>query len=193
MKAPDLRGLLSGDVVDVAPRLLGWHLATAIDGNTTEIVITEVEAYQGAGDPASQAYRGPTRRNASMYAPAGTLYVYRSYGIHWCANVVTGPAGDASAVLIRGGRVVVGIDRMRERRGRVDHLVDGPGKLCAALGITGADDGSSLIDGPVRLVGDHPAGDFTIEATPRIGISRATVRPWRFVARHGDGSSLAPT
>ena len=193
MKAPDPRGLLTGDVVDVAPRLLGWHLETAFDGLTTAIVITEVEAYRSAGDPASHAYRGPTRRNASMYEAAGTLYVYRSYGIHWCANVVTGPAGDASAVLIRGGRVVLGIDRMRERRGRADHLVDGPGKLCAALGITGADDGSSLFDGPVRLLGNRPAGDFTIEATPRIGISRATRRPWRFVARPGDGSSLAPT
>ena len=193
MEATDLWEFLSGDVVNVAPRLLGWHLATAFDGDTTEIVITEVEAYRAAGDPASHAYRGLTRRTASMYEGAGTLYVYQSYGVHWCANVVTGSAGDASAVLIRGGRVVVGVDRMRERRGRSDHLVDGPGKLCAALGITGADDGSSLIDGPVRLVGDHPAGDFTIEATPRIGISRATVRPWRFVARHGDGSSLAPT
>ena len=128
-----------------------------------------------------------------MYEEAGTLYVYRSYGIHWCANVVTGPTGEASAVLIRGGRGTVGIDRMRKRRGRTDHLTDGPGKVCVALGITGNDSGSSLFDGPVRLIVDAPVEAFIIETTPRIGISRATKRCWRFVARPTDGSSLAPT
>ncbi len=156
-------------------------------------MITEVEAYRGVGDPASHAYRGQTPRNAPMYGGAGTLYVYRSYGMHWCANVVTGPAGEASAVLIRGGLPVVGIDRMRERRGRTDHLTDGPGKVSAALGITGDDNGSSLIEGPVRLVANAPVGAFTIETTPRIGVSRAAKRRWRFVARPTNGSSLAPT
>lgn len=193
MTTRDLLGLLSGDALAVAPRLLECRLATAFGGDPTEIVITEVEAYGGVGDPASHAYRGRTSRTAPMYEAAGTLYVYRSYGIHWCANVVTGPEGEASAVLIRGGYPVVGADRMRERRQRDDHLADGPGKVCAALGITGDDDGSSLIDGPVRLVPDAPAGSFSIETTPRVGISRAVDRPWRFVARPSDGSSLAST
>ena len=193
MTAQDLSGLLGGDVLAVAPRLLGCRLATALDGETTEIVITEVEAYGGVGDPASHAYRGRTPRNAPMYDEPGTLYVYRSYGIHWCANVVTGPKGEASAVLIRGGHPVAGIDRMRDRRERTDHLTDGPGKVCAALGITGDDDGSSLVDGPVRLVAETSVERLVVEATPRIGISRATERPWRFVARTSDGSSLAPT
>ena len=193
MTTGDLLGLLIGDVLAVAPRLLGCRLATAFDGDPTEIVITEVEAYGGVGDPASHAYRGRTPRNAPMYDEAGTLYVYRSYGMHWCANVVTGPKGEASAVLIRGGHPVVGIERMRDRRGRIDHLTDGPGKVCAALGITEDDDGSSLIDGPVRLIPGDPLGIFTVETTPRIGISRAVDRPWRFVARPSGGSSLAST
>ena len=191
--APDLLRLLGGDVLEVAPRLLGWRLATAVDGVATEIVITEVEAYAGAEDPASHAYRGPTPRNTAMYEVAGTLYVYRSYGIHWCANVVTGPVGEASAVLIRGGRPIVGIDRMKERRGRSDHLTDGPGKVCAALGISGADNGSSLVDGPVRLSLGTRAGGFAIDRLPRVGVSRAAKRRWRFVARPDNGSSLAPT
>ena len=193
MTTRDLLGLLSGDVLAVAPRLLGCRLATAFDGEPTEIVITEVEAYGGVGDPASHAYRGRTQRNAPMYEAAGTLYVYRSYGIHWCANVVTGPEGEASAVLIRGGEPAVGTDQMQDRRHRDDHLTDGPGKVCAALGITGDDNGSSLFDGPVLLVPEAPAGLISIEATPRIGISRAVDRPWRFVARPSDGSSLAST
>ena len=193
MTTRDLLGLLSGDVRAVAPRLLGCRLATAFDGEPTEIVITEVEAYGGVGDPASHAYRGRTQRNAPMYEAAGTLYVYRSYGIHWCANVVTGPEGEASAVLIRGGEPAVGTDQMRDRRHRDDHLTDGPGKVCAALGITGDDNGSSLFNGPVVLVPEAPAGLISIEATHRIGISRAVDRPWRFVARPSDGSSLAST
>lgn len=193
MTAQELSGLLGGDVVEVAQRLLGCRLATVFDGEPTEILITEVEAYGGVGDPASHAFRGPTPRNASMYEAAGTLYVYRSYGIHWCANLVTGPKGEASAVLIRGGHPIVGIDRMRGRRGRTDHLTDGPGKVCAALGITGDDDGTSLVDGPVRLVVGVPAKKPAIEATQRIGIRRAIERRWRFVARTSDGSSLAST
>ena len=193
MTTRDVLSLLDSDVLAVAPRLLGCRLATAFDGDPTEIVITEVEAYGGVGDPASHAYRGRTPRNAPMYEAAGTLYVYRSYGIHWCANVVTGPKGEASAVLIRGGHPVVGLERMRDRRGRVNHLTDGPGKVCAALGITGGDDGSSLIDGPVRLIAGDPLGVLSVETTPRIGISHAVDRPWRFVARSSDGSSLAPT
>lgn len=184
---------LSTDVVEAAQQLLGCRLSTAFDGVRTEVVVIETEAYGGADDPASHAYRGLTERNAAMYAAPGTLYVYRSYGVHWCANVVTGPVGEASAVLIRGGVPVAGVERMQERRGSVDHLADGPGKLCAALGITGAYDSTSLEHGPVRLMSRAAGDSVEVEAAPRIGITRAVDRLWRFVARGSDGSSLAPT
>jgi DNA-3-methyladenine glycosylase len=184
---------LSTDVVEAAQQLLGCRLSTAFDGVRTEVVVIETEAYGGADDPASHAYRGRTERNAAMYAAPGTLYVYRSYGVHWCANVVTGPVGEASAVLIRGGVPVAGVERMQERRGRVDHLADGPGKLCAALGITGAYDSTSLEHGPVLLMSRAAGDSAEVETAPRIGITRAVDRLWRFVARGIDGSSLAPT
>lgn len=186
-------GDLSHDVVEAAQQLLGWRLSTAFIGVRTEVVIVETEAYRGADDPASHAYRGRTERNAAMYDAPGTLYVYRSYGVHWCANVVTGPVGEPSAVLLRGGVPLAGVERMQERRGRVDHLADGPGKLCAALGITGEHDGTSLRHGPVRLLPRRTAEPIELEATTRIGITRAADRLWRFVARGIDGSSLAPT
>ncbi len=146
----------------------------------TEVVLTEVEAYGGPDDQASHASNGQTRRNRSMFGPAGTLYVYRSYGVHWCANVVTGPVGTGEAVLLRAGRPIDGEEVIRQRRGRSDHLCDGPGKLCQALGITGVHDGTSLEDGPVRLI---PAQETpgTVVATPRVGITKATDRLWRFV------------
>ena len=184
---PDLSGLvpdLRGPVEEVARRLLGHRLSTDF-GGTTAVVIEEVEAYGGADDPASHAYRGRTVRNTSMFGPAGTLYVYRSYGIHWCANVVTGSEGTGEAVLIRGGRVVEGMELVRARRGRRDHLTDGPGKLTQALGISGDHDGTSVLAGPVRLeVG--PAPDLApVLRTPRIGISREAERLWRFVVAGG--------
>jgi DNA-3-methyladenine glycosylase len=184
---------LSTDVGEAAKQLLACRLSTAFDGVRTEVVIIETEAYGGADDPASHAYRGRTERNAAMYGAPGTLYVYRSYGVHWCVNVVTGPLGEASAVLIRGGVPVSGVERMQERRGRVDHLADGPGKLCAALGITGAHDGTSMEHGPVRLTSRVAGEPVEVEVAPRIGITSAVDRPWRFVVRGSYGSSLAPT
>lgn len=175
---------LSGTVEQVARRLLGHRLRTDFGGRTA-VVIEEVEAYGGADDPASHAYRGRTARNASMFGPAGTLYVYRSYGVHWCANVVTGTEGTGEAVLIRGGRVVEGMELVLARRGRRDHLTDGPGKLTQALGITGDHDGTSVLAGPVRLE-EGPAPDpALVSRTPRIGISREAERPWRFVVEGG--------
>ena len=186
----EARAVLDGDVVDVARRLLGCRLSTDFDGAPTTVVIDEVEAYGGADDPASHAYRGLTKRNASMFAAAGTLYVYRSYGVHWCANIVTGLEDEPSAVLLRGGVAVAGAEVMQARRGRLDHVTDGPGKLCAALGITGQDDGTSVAYGPVRLIpGEIPPGAVIVTG-PRIGISREVDRPWRFIARSSDGSSL---
>ncbi|MEA2023037.1 MAG: DNA-3-methyladenine glycosylase [Actinomycetota bacterium] len=189
----DIEDVLAGDVLSVARGLLGCRLVTDLNGTATEVAIDDVEAYGGADDPASHAYRGRTKRNDSMFREPGTLYVYRSYGVHWCANIVTGLEGEPSAVLLRGGVPVAGIDTMKSRRGRADHLTDGPGKLCSALGITGEHDGTSLIDGPVRLVSDGLPHTAMIDAGPRIGITKATDRPWRFVARTAGRSSLRHT
>ena len=173
---------LSGPVDRAARRLLGCRLATDFGGRVA-VVIEEVEAYGGADDPASHAYRGRTARNSSMFGPAGTLYVYRSYGIHWCANIASGPAGRGEAVLIRGGRVAEGREAAVRRRGRADHLADGPGKLTQALAITGGHDGASVFTGPVRLEPGPAPDPASVHATPRIGISREVDRPWRFVLR----------
>lgn len=116
-----------------------------------------------------------------MFGAPGLLYVYRSYGLHWCANVTTGPAGTGAAVLIRGGTPVEGRELMARRRGRSDHLTDGPGKLCQALGIDGSDDGLDLLgDGPIRL--EPPLEVPAYVATTRIGITKATHLLWRFVS-----------
>jgi len=179
-----LRALLDGPVIEAAPGLLGHRLVTDIGGAVCRVVITEVEAYGGPLDPASHAHRGPTPRTEVMFGPPGRLYVYRSYGIHWCMNIVAGPAGEASAVLLRGGRPVDGVGAMERRRGRRDHLADGPGKLCQALGVTGDHNGLSVFDGPVRLAAGDPE-EGTILATPRVGVARAAARPWRFVLAKG--------
>ncbi len=176
-----LLGLLGGDVLDVAPALLGMRLRTEFGGVITEVVLNEVEAYAGERDPASHAYRGRTARNAAMFGPAGTLYVYRSYGIHWCMNVVTGEEGVPHAVLLRGGIPTRGRSEMAMRRGRYDHLTDGPGKLSQALGVTGDHDGASVLDGAVRLLPGAPVPSEEIRATPRVGVSKARERLWRFV------------
>lgn len=175
----DLAALLAGDVVAAARGLLGRRLWSELEGVVCEVMLTEVEAYGGAEDPASHGFAGRTARNASMFRAAGTLYVYRSYGIHWCLNAVTGAVGEPAAVLLRAGRPVRGEEHMRRRRGRPDHLCDGPGKLAQALGVTGEQDGTSLLDGAVRLVGEPPLRRRII-AGPRVGISRAAERPWRF-------------
>lgn len=185
MTTPDraLAELLAEPVLEVAPRLLGMRIRTELDGQPTEVTLNEVEAYVGALDPASHAYRGRTPRNEAMFAAAGTLYVYKSYGIHWCMNIVTGQVGVPHAVLLRGGVPLVGEETMVNRRGRRDHLADGPGKLTQALGVTGEHNGSSVLDGRVRLLpGDAPPSG-TVAATPRIGITRAVDLPWRFVLR----------
>ena len=173
--------LASSSLLDTAVALLGMRVRTLFVGALTEVAITEVEAYDGPNDPASHAYNGQTVRNATMFGPPGCLYVYRSYGIHWCMNITVGATGDPAAVLLRGAVPVAGVETITRRRGRVDHLTDGPGKLTQALGVDGSHDGSSVVDGPVRLF--EATHEITsIETTPRIGISKATDRPWRFVA-----------
>ncbi len=182
-----MNDLLGGSPLEVAPKLIGAVLATVIDGERTAVRLTEVEAYGGSDDPASHAYGGPTARNASMFLAAGHLYVYRSYGIHELVNVVTGPEGVPGAVLLRAGIPLEGVDVMERRRGRRDHLTDGPGKLGRALGITLHHDGLALGEGPVTL--HPPVETCEVNATPRIGITRATDRPWRFVAVERDGDA----
>lgn len=146
--------------------------------------MTEVEAYSGRGeDPAAHSHRGPTPRAAVMFGPPGRLYVYFSYGVHWCANVVVGPPGVGSAVLLRAGDVVVGEDLARTRRpaARVARdLARGPARLTRALAIGPGDKDADLLDAasPVRLhAGPPPAA---VATGPRVGISLATELPWRF-------------
>jgi DNA-3-methyladenine glycosylase len=162
---------------EVAPKLLGAILTHETPEGTVSITITETEAYSGSADPASHAYRGRTPRNAVMFGRAGHLYVYRSHGLHWCANVVTGADGVATAVLIRAGRVIEGEDLARERRGdKVEspRLARGPGNFCQALGITAEHNGTDLLTGAsVALSGGEPVPAALIRAGPRVGVSKA--------------------
>jgi DNA-3-methyladenine glycosylase len=162
-------------VHQVAPELIGVTLL--VDGVGGPIV--EVEAYDHE-DPAAHGYRGKTMRNASMFGPPGRAYVYRSYGVHWCLNFVCEEEGVASAVLIRALEPVHGIDVMRERRGLDDLrlLCAGPGRLCQALGITGEHDGLPLDEPPVELLARETEPDIVVG--PRIGITQAADRPWRY-------------
>jgi len=146
-------------------------------------VIVETEAY-ASDDPASHAFGGSTQRNATMFGPPGHLYVYRSYGVHWCANVV---CRVGSAVLLRALQPTDGLDEMRGRR-RLDDprvLAAGPGRLTQALGLTGANDGDDLTAPPYELVG--PSEPVEVVASTRIGISKAVERPWRYTLK---GSSF---
>ena len=174
---------LEADPVTVARSLLNKVLARgAVAGR-----IVEVEAYHGANDAASHAYRGPTPRSAVMFGPPGRLYVYFTYGMHWCANVVCGPEGEAAAVLIRALEPLRGIDAMRRARpaARSERaLCNGPAKLCQALGISGADNGTDLlarsVDPPaVRLLDDRTPPPATPDRGPRVGIRRAVDKEWR--------------
>ncbi|MEU9142123.1 DNA-3-methyladenine glycosylase [Streptomyces sp. NPDC048404] len=162
---------------EVAPDLLGAVFTHETPEGTVSITITETEAYSGAADPASHAYRGRTPRNAVMFGPAGHLYVYRSHGLHWCANVVTGVDGIASAVLIRAGRVLEGEDLARERRGdKVEgpRLARGPGNFCQALGITAEHNGTDLLtDASLALTVGEPVPAALVRVGPRVGVSKA--------------------
>ncbi|MEA1904184.1 MAG: DNA-3-methyladenine glycosylase [Actinomycetota bacterium] len=179
--ATDLATLLGGEPEVVAPRLLGAHLVSEVGESLVRIRIDEVEAYKGPDDPASHAYRGRTERNGSMFEAAGTLYVYRSYGIHNCANTAVGPVGTGWGILIRGGTIIEGEGTVRRRRGRTDELANGPGKICEGLGIDLEHNGTDLLDpnSEIRLEpGERPE---LVLSTPRIGISKAEERSWRFV------------
>ena len=170
------RGFFARSVHEVAPDLIGVTLLCDGVGG----VIVEAEAYDHE-DPAAHGYRGLTARNASMFGPPGHAYVYRSYGVHWCVNLVCEDAGVAAAVLIRALEPTQGLEQMRARRGQDDvrALCSGPGKLCQALAITREHDGLALDRPPFEL---RPRErDVEIAAVLRIGITRAADRPWRYV------------
>jgi DNA-3-methyladenine glycosylase len=170
------RAFFGRSVHEIAPDLIGVTLL--VDGVGGPIV--EVEAYHPT-EPASHAYRGPTPRNAAMFGPPGHAYVYRSYGIHWCLNFVCEEEGVAAAVLIRALEPTVGIERMEERRRTIEPrlLAAGPGRLCEALGVTGAHNGLPLDVPPFEL---RPRTfEPEIATAPRIGITRAAELPWRYV------------
>jgi DNA-3-methyladenine glycosylase len=162
-------------VHDVAPDLVGATLLVEGVGGT----IVEVEAYDHE-DPAAHGYGGRTVRNASMFGPPGRAYVYRSYGVHWCLNFVCEAEGMASAVLIRALEPTEGLDVMRARRGLDEPrlLCSGPGRLCQALGITDEHDGLPLDTPPFRL--HARAQEVELASGPRIGITQAADRPWRY-------------
>jgi DNA-3-methyladenine glycosylase len=173
---------LAGEPEMAAPRLLGAHLVSTVDDQTVRVRITEVEAYKGEDDPASHAYRGRTDRNDSMFNAPGTLYVYKSYGVHNCANTATGPIGTGWGILIRGAEVIDGEGIVRRRRRRNDELVNGPGKLCEALGIDIEHNGTDLLSSQSQIRLESGQRPEMVLSTPRIGISKAKDRPWRFVA-----------
>lgn len=176
--SPDLPAVLAGPILEVAPRLLN----AVLRHGDVAVRLTEVEAYDGANDPGSHAFRGRTRRNAVMFGPAGHLYCYFTYGMHVCCNVVCGTEGTASAVLLRGGEVVEGLEQARERRrnARDRDLARGPARLCSALGIELAHDGTDLSSGPVTLTLASPPA--AVSTGPRVGLRGAPERPWRFWA-----------
>jgi len=167
------------DALEVGPELLNKVLVA--DGCAGRIV--EVEAYR-SDDPASHSFRGRTPRNAVMFEPGGRLYVYFTYGMHFCANVVTGRAGDGQAVLLRAVRPIAGIELMRARRGgKPDRLLaDGPGKLCQAFAIDRDDDGADLVRGDRVTILDDGVAVPPAVTTPRIGIRVGIERPWRWLA-----------
>jgi len=178
---PLRRAFFARPSTEVAPQLLNKVLVCG----RRAVRIVEVEAYEGERDPASHAYRGPTARNATMFGPPARLYVYFTYGMHWCANVVCGETGEATAVLLRAGAPLRGVGAMRADRpgARRDRdLCSGPAKLCQALGIDRARDGANLLSGDrgVRLLDDGTPPPRRPGRSARVGLRVAIDRPWRW-------------
>lgn len=173
------RSFYDRQVLEVARDLLGCVLVAG----RVRLRLTEVEAYDGDNDPASHAFRGPTGRNAVMFGPPGHAYVYFTYGMHFCMNVVCGPPGKASAVLLRAGEVLAGHDVVAERRpvAKPRDLARGPARLCVALGVDRAMDGTDLTRprSPLRVEAGEPVADHAVMSGPRVGISTAVDWPWR--------------
>lgn len=169
----------------VAPALLGALLVSDLPAGRVVVRLTEVEAYAGEADPGSHAFRGRTPRTSVMFGDAGALYVYFTYGMHWCANVVTGTEGTAAAVLLRAGEVVEGAELAAARRPAARsprELARGPARLCSALGIEGSLTGLDLYaaDSPVSLRTGRPVPSASVAVGPRVGVSAGADTPWRF-------------
>ena len=180
-----MRDRLTRPALVVAPLLLGAVLSSTVGGEDVAVRLTEVEAYEGLDDPASHAYRGLTPRTAVMFGPAGHLYCYFSYGMHWCANIVCDVDGRASAVLLRAGVVVRGVETAFARRpaARAEReLARGPARLAGCLGLGAATNGVDLLadNSPVRLERLPSRRAAGVLSGPRVGISAAAERPWRF-------------
>jgi DNA-3-methyladenine glycosylase len=189
VEGPLPREFYDRPVLEVARDLLGCVIRT----EHVAVRLTEVEAYAGPDDPGSHAFRGPTPRTAVMFGPPGHAYVYFSYGMHWCMNVVCGPDGKASAVLLRAGELVVPsdpaeravVERLVEQRRpgiRPVDLARGPARLTKLLAVDRADDGADVTDpaGRLRLVAGNPAPAARIRTGPRVGLSAGAEVPWRF-------------
>jgi DNA-3-methyladenine glycosylase len=177
--APALaRAFFARSVHEVAPELLGCTLL--VDGVGGRIV--ELEAYESS-EPASHSFRGPTARNRTMFGPPGHVYVYRSYGVHWCMNIVCDGEAGASALLLRALEPTHGLDAMRARRSLDAErlLCSGPGRLCQALGVTCAHDGHAIDAPPFKILAAPAASD--VATGPRIGITKATELEWRYCER----------
>ena len=188
---PIPRDFFARPSVEVAPDLLGLVLEHETPAGLVAVELTEVEAYAGRSDPASHAYRGKTRRNAVMFGPPGHAYVYFTYGMHFCVNMVClGEEDSASAVLLRAGAIVAGEDLARARRTRGPGVVAsrdlarGPARLCQALGIDRSQDGADVCvpSSPLRMLSGagNPARSANILTGPRVGVSSAADIPWRF-------------
>ncbi|HEU5301432.1 MAG TPA: DNA-3-methyladenine glycosylase [Acidimicrobiia bacterium] len=192
------RAFYARDSRDLAPLLLGKVLAhdDPVAGPIRARIV-EVEAYAGSEDPGSHAYRGPTPRTTTMFGPPGHLYVYFTYGMHWCANVVAGEPGVASAVLLRAVAPMMGIDAMRARRAaarRDRELCSGPAKLTQAFGIGRDHDGSDLVRGPVRILDDGTTPPAAPGVSTRVGLraGRGDEHPWRWYVTGDPNVSPGP-
>ena len=182
---PIQEGFFSRATELVARELLGCRLRSALGGAAVEGVVVETEAYVGPHDPASHAASGigRTKRNLAMFGPPGRAYIFRSYGIHWCLNVVTREEGFPAAVLLRAADPVEGFAHMRRRRGGKEPLCSGPGRLAQAFGVSGVLDGCSLARGSLALLEGWQIPDARIGISGRIGISKAKDWPLRFFVR----------
>jgi DNA-3-methyladenine glycosylase len=178
------RAFFARPALVVAPELLGCVIEHDSAQGSVAVRLTEVEAYQGDLDPASHAFRGPTPRNSIMFGEPGRVYVYFTYGMHFCMNLVCELPGTASAVLLRAGEVVAGVDVAVERRGdvRARDLARGPARLTVALGVGRADNGADACDPASDLrIGSAPAAvEAAIRSGPRVGVSSGSTVPWRF-------------
>lgn len=186
--------LLNQDSLIVAPQLLGWELISHSPDGVTGGYIVEVEAYHGQEDPASHAFRGLTTRTAPMFAAGGTIYVYLSYGLHTCLNIVTGPAGQAQAVLIRALGPTQGLELMQTRRHQTNPLLltNGPGRVGQALGISRELSGTRLGDVLELRAPTQPVAQNQISRGPRVGVSQAADKTWRFWLAGNPYVSRAP-